>query len=90
MMSKECEVCGAKPEHQTKIPALKKDVRDYPIERGLPMSHGPWRVIPSEKHPPYKFAVVGKTDVAVAYTHGQETADRYAEQMNEKGYIEVY
>lgn len=88
-MSKDCEVCGAKPEHQTKIAALQDVNPQCRNERDVPFAEGPWRAIPSTKHPPYRFAVVGKKDIAVAYTNGQETADRYAEQMNEKGYIEV-
>lgn len=84
--TKNCKFCGAKPEHQTKIIALQVV---SPSERGLPLSEGPWRVIPSGKLP-YRFAVVGKNDVAVAYTHGLQTAEAYAAQMNIQGYIEVY
>jgi len=88
--NKNCKLCGAKPEHQTKIQALQNIGEIYPSGRGLPMSEGPWVVIPSDKQPPYKFAVIGKDEKPVAFTHGKETSEAYAGQMNTQGYIEVY
>ncbi len=47
-----------------------------------------WTVIESTKQPSYNFAVIGKNDEIAAYTCSRQTADDYAAQMNEKGFIE--
>jgi hypothetical protein len=52
-----------------------------------PMSDG-WTVIESTKQSSYNFAVVGKNGETAAYAVSRQTADNYAAQMNEKGFIE--
>lgn len=47
-----------------------------------------WIVIESTKQPAYNFAVVNSDGEAIAYTFTRQTAEGYAAQMNEKGFIE--
>lgn len=61
--------------------------RMYPTEREAPHSDGPWTVIPSDRKP-YNFAVIGNDKKPIAFTNLKETAESYAQQMNEKGFIE--